>query len=225
MRLSQVIEPLSFLWPVPTAFRCSYVYLMISSLLLPLNAWTVELTEDGASMWKAGLRREKNTCFNKQMVSVDGGVLTLKHMLGEGGRKEGEEGERRKRGREGKRRRRIMRHVSSVNSVLSRSFPCEGNSFPEWHEETCPAISDFISKTVYLTWIIITQYQEMTSAEMIARWASVYLFGFVFQSIWENKSSGKSSRWFCTDSLCLQQRNRSFFLCCCHKLRRLLCYM
>lgn len=77
------------------------------------------------------LRREKNTCFNKQMVAVDGGVLTLKHMLGEGGRRKGEEGERRKRGREGERRRRIMRHVSSVNSVLSRSFPCEGNSFPE----------------------------------------------------------------------------------------------
>lgn len=44
-----------------------------------------------------------------------------------------------------------MRHVSSVNSVLSRSFPCEGNSFPVWYEETCPTISDFISKTVYLT--------------------------------------------------------------------------
>lgn len=28
------------------------------------------------------------------MVSVDGGVLTLKHMLGEGGKKGGEEGER-----------------------------------------------------------------------------------------------------------------------------------
>lgn len=40
------------------------------------------------------LRREKNACFNKQMVSVDGGVLTLKHMLGEGGKKGGEEGER-----------------------------------------------------------------------------------------------------------------------------------
>ena len=83
--------------------------------------------------------------------------------------------------------------------------------FPEWDEETCPTISDFISKTVYLTWIIITQYQETTSAEMIARWACVYLFGFVFQSIWENKSSRKSSWWFCTESLCLQQRNRTFF--------------
>lgn len=84
---------------------------------------------------KSWLRREKNTCFNKQMVSVDGGVLTLKHMLGEGGRKEGEEGESE---REGKRRRRIRRHVASVNSVLSRSFPCEGSSPPEWYNETCP---------------------------------------------------------------------------------------
>lgn len=49
---------------------------------------------------KSWLRREKNTCFNKQMVSVDEGVLTLKHMLGEGGRKN----ERRERGeREGER--------------------------------------------------------------------------------------------------------------------------
>lgn len=82
------------------------------------------------------------------MVSVDGGVLTLKHMLREGGRNE----ERRERERErGEEARRIRRHVASVNSVLSRSFPCEGNSFPERYEEICSNISDFLSKTVYLT--------------------------------------------------------------------------
>lgn len=97
---------------------------------------------------KSWLRREKSACFNKQMVSVDGGVLTLKHMLGEGGRKEGEEGESE---REGKRRRRIRRHVASVNSVLSRSFPCERSSFPELYNEIYPNISDFSSKTFSLT--------------------------------------------------------------------------
>lgn len=65
------------------------------------------------------------------MVVVDGGVLMLKYMFGEGGRRKGEEGERRKRGREGERWRRIMRYVLFVNSVFFRSFLCEGNSFLE----------------------------------------------------------------------------------------------
>lgn len=111
------------------------------------------------------------------MVSIDEGVLTLKtYACYYGGRNTKEDHEA---------------HGLCKQVVFVEVSYVWGNSFTGWYEETCLNDSDFICKTVYLTWIIIAHYQEMTSAEMIARWACVYLFGFVFQPIWWNKSIRK----------------------------------
>lgn len=141
---------------------------------LPLNLWN---WHRGFAMWKSRLRREENDLFIKQMVSIDEGVLTLKaYAWYQGGRNTKEDHDA---------------HGLCKQVVFVGSFLCAENSFIECYEETCLNNSDFICKTVYLTWIIIAHYRETTSAEMIARWACVYLFGFVFQPIWWNKSIRK----------------------------------
>lgn len=88
-------------------------------------------------MQKSWLRKEENTLFNKQMVSIDEGVLTLKtYACYQGGRNTKEDHEA---------------HGLYKQVVFVEVSYVWGNSFTGWYEETSLNNSDFICKTVYLT--------------------------------------------------------------------------
>lgn len=92
--------------------------------------------EDSPCKKKAVLEGRRTLFFNKQMVSIDEGVLTLKtYAQYQGGRNTKEDREAH----------------GLCKQVVCESFPCEENSFTGWPEETCLHNSDFICKSLYLT--------------------------------------------------------------------------